>query len=58
MNLLTSSIDANFIYGSTVQLATRLRAFHGGLMKTWDRFQSYGLKPLLPPEAENPELVQ
>jgi hypothetical protein len=27
-----------------------------GLMRTWDRFREYGLKPLLPPEEENPEL--
>lgn len=24
-------------------------------MRTWDRFQAYGLKPLLPPEGDNPE---
>ena len=24
-------------------------------MRTWDVFQNYGLKPLLPPESENPE---
>lgn len=56
INLLTSAIDANFIYGSTEKLANRLRAFQGGLMRTWDVFRNYGLKPLLPPESENPEL--
>lgn len=26
-----------------------------GLMRTWDRFRDLGLKPILPPESENPE---
>ncbi|XP_015784100.1 peroxidase [Tetranychus urticae] len=55
INTLSSPIDANFIYGSSDALARRLRAFKGGLMKVWDRFNAYGLKPLLPPESDNPE---
>ncbi|RWS20468.1 peroxidase-like protein, partial [Leptotrombidium deliense] len=55
INTLTSAIDANFLYGSTEELARKLRLFKGGLMRTWDRFHEYGLKPLLPPESENPE---
>lgn len=26
-----------------------------GQMRVWNRFAQYGLKPLLPPESENPE---
>jgi peroxidase len=55
INTLTSAIDANFIYGSTEQLARRLRTFQSGRMRVWDRFAAYRLKPLLPPESENPE---
>ncbi|RWS11661.1 peroxidase-like protein [Dinothrombium tinctorium] len=55
VNTLTSAIDANFLYGSTDELAKRLRLFKGGLMKMWDKFQQFGLKGLLPPEMDNPE---
>ncbi|XP_064480134.1 chorion peroxidase-like [Ornithodoros turicata] len=55
INILTHSIDANFIYGSSDALARKLRMFQGGLMRVWDRFHDVGLKPLLPPESENPE---
>ena len=57
VNTLTSVIDANFMYGSDEKTARKLRTFRGGLMRVWDRFREYGLKPLLPPEQENPEKV-
>lgn len=25
------------------------------MLRVWDRFRDYGMKPLLPPESENPE---
>ncbi|XP_018495360.1 peroxidase [Galendromus occidentalis] len=55
INILSHTIDANFIYGSSDALSARLRAFDRGLMRTWDRFRDLGLKPILPPESENPE---
>ncbi|UXI17278.1 serine/threonine-protein phosphatase 2A regulatory subunit B [Sarcoptes scabiei] len=56
VNILTSPLDANFIYGSTKAVAMRLRTFRGGLMKTWNIFAKERMKPLLPPEDENPDL--
>ncbi|OQR71809.1 peroxidasin-like, partial [Tropilaelaps mercedesae] len=55
INILSHVVDANFIYGSSDALSARLRAFDRGLMRTWDRFRDLGLKPILPPESENPE---
>ncbi|XP_075732949.1 salivary peroxidase/catechol oxidase-like [Rhipicephalus microplus] len=55
INILTHAIDANFIYGSSDALAKKLRSFHRGHLRVWDRFRNLGLKPMLPPESENPE---
>ncbi|XP_022239783.1 lactoperoxidase-like, partial [Limulus polyphemus] len=55
INLDTSPLDANFMYGSTEELGHKLRLWRGGLMRVWDRFSEYGLKPLLPPMSDNPE---
>ncbi|XP_076349865.1 peroxidase-like isoform X2 [Tachypleus tridentatus] len=55
INLDTSPLDANFMYGSTEELGHKLRLGRGGLMRVWDRFSEYGLKPLLPPMSQNPE---
>ncbi|XP_067122505.1 peroxidase-like [Centruroides vittatus] len=54
-NMLTGPIDANFLYGSTEELARQLRTGYRGLMKTWDMFKREGLKPLLPPLTLTPE---
>lgn len=56
VNILTAAIDANFIYGSTKAVALRLRTFKRGMLKHWNIFQQEKLKPLLPPEDENPDL--
>ncbi|XP_022239815.1 chorion peroxidase-like [Limulus polyphemus] len=55
INLLTQSLDANFLYGSTEKLAKELRLGKGGLMRVWDYFENFGLKPLLPPLSTYPE---
>ncbi|XP_046917513.2 peroxidase isoform X2 [Dermatophagoides farinae] len=56
VNILTSPIDANFVYGSTRAAAERLRTFRGGLMRTWNIFDKERMKPLLPAEDKNPDL--
>ncbi|XP_022249462.1 peroxidase-like isoform X2 [Limulus polyphemus] len=55
INLDSSPIDGNFVYGSTEEVARKLRLGKGGLMRVWDVFSEYGLKPLPPPLSENPE---
>ncbi|XP_022244606.1 chorion peroxidase-like [Limulus polyphemus] len=55
INLLTQTLDANFLYGSTEKLARELRLGKGGLMRVSDYFHDYGLKPLLPPLSSTPE---
>ncbi|XP_076327258.1 peroxidase-like [Tachypleus tridentatus] len=55
INLDSSPIDGNFVYGSTEEVARKIRLGKGGLMRVWDVFKEYGLKPLPPPLTENPE---
>ncbi|CAG2107788.1 unnamed protein product [Medioppia subpectinata] len=42
------------IYNAKQHLNTTIESL--GLMRVWDRFRDYGLKPILPPEDENPDL--
>lgn len=56
INTITSTIDANTIYGSTKAVADQLRAFSGGLLKVQDVFKSLNLKPLLPKQVVKPDL--
>jgi peroxidase len=55
INLVTSPVDASFVYGSTKQQASRLRTFSEGKMKAWNYFDKHKLKPLLPPRVEEPD---
>uniref|UniRef100_A0A146LIQ2 Peroxidasin n=1 Tax=Lygus hesperus TaxID=30085 RepID=A0A146LIQ2_LYGHE len=55
INLLTSYIDANFMYGSNYRVADSLRALQGGLLKVTPVFERLGLKPILPPKTLQPE---
>ncbi|XP_076359002.1 chorion peroxidase-like [Tachypleus tridentatus] len=55
INLSSSPIDANFVYGSTEEVARSLRLGRGGLLRVWDIFREYGLKPILPPMLDNPD---
>jgi len=55
LNIITSYIDASFVYGSTRSASSSLRANSDGLMRVWNYFQEEGLKPLLPPQVENPD---
>ncbi|KAF8791141.1 peroxidase-like isoform X1 [Argiope bruennichi] len=48
INTISSYIDGNFVYGSTQDVASRLREFHGGRLKTNQVYAELGLKDLLP----------
>ncbi|KAL1420776.1 hypothetical protein MTO96_023817 [Rhipicephalus appendiculatus] len=48
MNIISAYIDAGFVYGSTQEVASRLREFSGGRMKTTPLYRDLGLKDLLP----------
>lgn len=54
VNMVTSYVDASFVYGSTRTTSSSLRARRGGLLDTWNYFRRQNLKPLLPPQLDNP----
>lgn len=55
MNVITSTLDANFIYGASKDTADKLRTFNGGLLKSNPVHRHIGLKDLLPPKLESPD---
>ena len=55
MNTITSTLDANFIYGASKETAGKLRLFRGGLLKSNAEHRHLGLKDLLPPKLESPD---
>lgn len=55
LNLISSVLDANMVYGSDKDTADKLRAFNYGLLKTAPIFKEYGLKDLLPLKMDNPD---
>ena len=57
VNILTSPMDANFVYGSTKAVADNLRSFENGHLRVWHKFNpSMGMKPLLPVQSHSPDL--
>ncbi|XP_015916569.2 peroxidase-like [Parasteatoda tepidariorum] len=48
INTISAYLDGSFIYGSTQDIASRLREFHGGRLKTNQMYAELGLKDLLP----------
>lgn len=54
VNMVSSYVDASFVYGPTRSRSGSLRARRGGLLDTWDYFGRQNLKPLLPPQLESP----
>jgi len=55
LNLISSVLDGNFIYGSDSETADKLRAFVDGQLKSTPVFRKYGLKDLLPLKLDNPD---
>lgn len=55
MNIITSTLDANFVYGASKETADKLRTFSGGLLKSNPVHRHIGLKDLLPPKLESPD---
>lgn len=55
-NTISSYLDANFVYGSSQEVASRLREYKGGRMKTSPLYRDLGLKDLLPMKTEDPDL--
>ena len=55
MNTITSTLDANFIYGASKETADKLRLFKGGRLKSNNMHEHLGLKDLLPPKLDSPD---
>lgn len=55
LNLISSVLDANWVYGSDKETADKLRSFRYGLLKATPVFKEYGLKDLLPLKMDNPD---
>ncbi|XP_054720614.1 peroxidase-like [Uloborus diversus] len=55
-NAISAYIDGNFIYGSNEEVASRLREFKGGRLKTSPLYRNLGLKDLLPMKTVDPDL--
>jgi hypothetical protein len=55
LNLISSVLDANWIYGTDKETADNLRTFKGGLLKSTPMFRQHGLKDLLPLKLDNPD---
>ncbi|XP_076059545.1 peroxidase homolog [Oratosquilla oratoria] len=55
INMISSIIDANWIYGSEDDSVRRLRLHRGGLLKSLPVFREFGMKDLLPLRLEDPD---
>jgi len=55
LNLITSVIDANWVYGTDKTTSDSLRTFKGGKLVSTPLFREHGLKDLLPRKMENPD---
>lgn len=55
VNIVSSYIDGNFIYGSDLEHAKRLRTMVGGRLTSLPVYPELGLKDLLPMKKTNPD---
>ncbi|XP_076326347.1 peroxidase-like isoform X1 [Tachypleus tridentatus] len=55
-NQISSYIDGNFIYGSQLEDANRLRQFRGGFLKSSPLYRELGLKDILPMKTIDPDV--
>ncbi|KAI1290314.1 Chorion peroxidase [Halotydeus destructor] len=55
INAISAFIDGNSIYGSSQEVATRLRSYAGGRLKTSAIHKDIGLKDLLPLKTLEPD---
>lgn len=56
VNVISSYLDANFVYGSSQETSNRLREFKNGRLKTSPLYTNLGLKDLLPMKTLDPDL--
>lgn len=56
INTITATIDANTIYGSTKEIADKLRLYQGGQLKVQNVFAHLNMKPLMPQQLDKPDL--
>lgn len=54
-NTISSYLDGNYIYGSTQEVANRLREKKGGRLKSTTLYKHLGLKDLLPLNTHDPD---
>lgn len=54
-NTISSFLDGNYIYGSSQDVANRLRENKGGRLKTTSMYRHIGLKDLLPLNTHDPD---
>ena len=55
-NTVTSYLDASFVYGTSEETASSLRTNSCGLLKTNPVLRKLGLKDLLPPKLDKPDI--
>ena len=55
MNVVSSYLDASFVYGVDEERARELRTFKGGQLKSNAMNRHKGMKDLLPPKTKNPD---
>lgn len=55
MNVVSSYLDASFVYGIDEERARELRTMKGGQLKSNAMNRHKGMKDLLPPKMKNPD---